>query len=79
MAGEDEFQVDYTATGTEEPPASFTDCHSHSGDMFCVDEDGQDVAVMVDGAADDGGHEGEDDSSGDEPSEENCHFHAGVE
>lgn len=76
MAGDDEFQVDYTATGTEEPPSSFTDCHAHGSDMFCVDEDGEDVAVMVDGAADD---TDEGDGSGDEPSEENCHFHAGVE
>lgn len=73
MAGTDEFQVDYTATGTEEYPASFTDCHTHDSDMFCVDEDGEDVAVLVEEGADEG------DGSGGEPSGENCHFHAGVE
>ncbi|MBE3047224.1 hypothetical protein IMZ48_32815 [Candidatus Bathyarchaeota archaeon] len=77
MAGEDEFEVEYKMTNTEEYPASFTDCHSHGGDMFCVDEEGEDVAVKVGGEE----HEGHEEEGGEEESGggENCHFHAGVE
>lgn len=78
MAGEDEFEVDYSVTNTEEYPASFTDCHAHDSSMYCVDEDGEDVAVNAEGG---GGHDSDDEEShSDHESEgENCHFHAGVE
>ena len=86
MAGEDEFEVKYSVTNTEEYPAKFTDCHSHGSEMFCVDEDGEDVEVMAEGSHSDEeeGHDHEeeghdDEDGGDEHSGQNCHFHAGVE
>lgn len=74
MAGEDEFEVEYSVTNTEDYPASFTGCHSHGSDMFCVDEDGEDVAIKA--GEDEHSHEEEGEEGG---KGENCHFHAGVE
>lgn len=78
MAGEDEFEVDYSITNTEEYPASFTGCHSHGSSLYCVDEDGEDVAVNAEGEGGDDSHDEESDS-GDAHEGQNCHFHAGVE
>lgn len=33
MAGTAEYEVLTTATGTEELPASYTDCHSHGTEL----------------------------------------------
>jgi zinc transporter 1/2/3 len=32
MAGSDEYQIVSEATATEDPPSSYTDCHSHGSD-----------------------------------------------
>lgn len=73
MAGPSEYLVDYTVTNTAEYPAQFTDCHPHAPDLYCVGPDGEDVMVLL------GDEEEDDHGHGDEPAEENCHFHAGVE
>ena len=69
--------MDYDVTNTEEYPSEFTGCHTHGDDMFCIDEDGEDVAVKSEGGGDEG--DGSGDSSGGDHEGKNCHFHAGVE
>jgi zinc transporter 1/2/3 len=83
MGGSTEYLVQYTATGTEEPPAEFTDCHAHDADLFCVAPDGSDVLVSLSGGAaeegqDEHGEHGDEETSA-ESEGETCHFHAGVE
>ncbi|KAL5339520.1 ZIP zinc transporter-domain-containing protein [Aspergillus crustosus] len=62
---------------TGDPPSEFTDCHAHGDTSYCVDANGADVEVVGDlGLATDSTTEEEPAA---EETEENCHFHAGVE
>jgi solute carrier family 39 (zinc transporter), member 1/2/3 len=80
-----EVQVLVTATGSEALPTAYSGCHAHGTEMFCLAPDGREVEVLA-AAAEEEGHdehseeEGHDDHDhAEESSEENCHFHAGVE
>ncbi|KAL6710606.1 high-affinity Zn(2+) transporter zrt1 [Coniothyrium glycines] len=80
MAGTEEYQI-VGPTATEEFQAQYTDCHSHGSELYCVDDAGEDVQVLVEAA------ESEDSSHADEEtaeanpadSSEHCHDHFGVE
>ncbi|RAR10617.1 Zip-domain-containing protein [Stemphylium lycopersici] len=78
MAGEDEYQVS-GPTATEEFQEQYTSCHSHSSGTYCVDDAGEDVQILVDGAEEESHTDeeaaGEDSSGG----ERHCHEHAGIE
>lgn len=67
---------------TGAPPASYTDCHAHDEEQYCVDPDGADVLVLASSAeeehADESGEHDEHDHA-EEEEELDCHFHAGVE
>ncbi|EMD60337.1 hypothetical protein GGP41_008291 [Bipolaris sorokiniana] len=88
MVGEEEYQVS-GPTATEEFQSQYTDCHSHSSGVYCVDNRGEDVKILVDGAGE-GSHSTEGDSHGhgEEPaagsasesgnSGQHCHEHAGI-
>ncbi|USW48516.1 Putative zinc/iron permease [Septoria linicola] len=58
----EEYQLDPTPTG--EIQATYTDCHAHDTTTFCLDADGEEVALL---------------SADAEGGNEQCHFHAGVE
>ncbi|KAL2270774.1 hypothetical protein VTJ83DRAFT_145 [Remersonia thermophila] len=81
MAGTTEYEVHYSVTATQDVPPAFTGCHSHGAEMFCTDPDGEDVAVHVVGAEEDGDDHGGDGDHDDHGSSSGlrCHFHAGVE
>jgi solute carrier family 39 (zinc transporter), member 1/2/3 len=105
MAGAVEYEILTTRTSTDELPSQYTDCHSHSNELYapntacvdgeftdrplryCVDPEGNDVAVRAEGVSSadsdpkEGTHESEDGASGgsEKPGELDCHFHAGVE
>ena len=42
---EEEVFVEATVTG--EPPAQYTDCHSHGEEQFCLGPDGEDVLILA--------------------------------
>ncbi|KXJ97035.1 hypothetical protein Micbo1qcDRAFT_4906 [Microdochium bolleyi] len=44
--GTTEYQVQVPATMTGALPASYTDCHSHGSDTYCVDPKGGDVEIL---------------------------------
>ncbi|KAJ1338094.1 Zinc-regulated transporter [Microdochium nivale] len=90
--GTTEYQVQVPATMTGSLPASFTDCHGHGSDTFCVDPKGGDVEILgyvapsTTGAAG-GSSEGgaaQQSGSGESTSESSgdgnvhCHDHAGI-
>ncbi|KAK4104485.1 Zip-domain-containing protein [Parathielavia hyrcaniae] len=68
-----EYRVDTTATATQDIPPSFTGCHPHGSDTYCLSPSGDDVQVAL--------ASGEDEVDADEAEPEglDCHFHAGVE
>ncbi|KAI5863995.1 Zip-domain-containing protein [Durotheca rogersii] len=83
MYGATELQVVVPATITGELPPTYTDCHSHGSDSYCVGPDGNDVQVLSlpsssSESGDSSGSETNSDSQ-DESAGLNCHFHAGVE
>ncbi|KAJ9130969.1 Zinc-regulated transporter 1 [Pleurostoma richardsiae] len=71
IAGTAEYNVQTTVTATTDVPPEFTGCHSHGSNTYCLDPTGDDVEVTL--STNDASEDTE------EPSEENCHFHAGVE
>ncbi|KAK5659013.1 hypothetical protein OQA88_1100 [Cercophora sp. LCS_1] len=75
LAEATEYIVDTTATATSDVPPAYTSCHSHGLETFCLTPSGDDVQIQL--ATDEADHD--EDSADDEPLEENCHFHAGVE
>lgn len=86
MAGTAEYEVQYTATATEELPAQYTGCHAHGSEMYCFDSTGEEFVVVPEGAeateteSDSHDHSSEGESAESSGSEgQNCHFHAGVE
>lgn len=82
MAGASEFRVQVTPTATDDLPPSYTECHHHEKDMYCVGPNGEDVYVETeeDAAHDDHGHDHDHDHEGEgEEGHQHCHFHAGVE
>lgn len=66
-----EYRVSATVTATQDLPPSYTGCHSHGSDTYCLSPSGDDVQIQLASEEDEG--------SSSEPTEENCHFHAGVE
>jgi len=79
MHGTSEFEVLATATGTEEPPASYTGCHAHgSSELWCLTGDDGEVQLLAEGA-----EAATTPTPAEEPAAEegelNCHFHAGIE
>ena len=90
LADDTEYHVEVTVTATGDVPAQYTDCHAHDAEAyvfwdfsrrrwpvrFCVDEDGQDVALHAEGEDDDEDH---DDEETEAEEGENCHYHAGVQ
>lgn len=78
MAGASEYSVQVTPTATDDLPASYTGCHHHEKNMYCIGPNGEDVYVETeqeeahDEHGQDHGHEGEE-------GHQHCHFHAGVE
>ncbi|KAK1541002.1 ZIP Zinc transporter [Colletotrichum paranaense] len=77
MWGTTEYQVMTTPTNTAASaiPTAFTDCHAHGTETYCLAPNGDDVAIVAEGAE----SSDHDHTSGEEPQGENCHFHAGVE
>lgn len=81
MAGTAEYEMGVTVTSGETLPTAYTDCHTHSGDTYCVDDEGSDVELLVDDSAsstEDSASTTEEDAA-QESQELDCHFHAGVE
>ncbi|KAH6636145.1 hypothetical protein F5144DRAFT_167333 [Chaetomium tenue] len=68
-----EFRVSATVTASSDVPPAYTSCHSHGTDTYCLEPSGDDVQIVNES------EEAEADTGSDEPTEENCHFHAGVE
>ncbi|EOA84555.1 uncharacterized protein SETTUDRAFT_90653 [Exserohilum turcica Et28A] len=85
MADGKEYQVS-GPTATEQFQAQYTDCHSHSSEMYCVDKAGKDVKILTGGASDESHSNGEPHSetpangAADQPQNngQHCHEHAGI-
>ncbi|KAJ5337813.1 hypothetical protein N7452_004541 [Penicillium brevicompactum] len=75
-----EVLVSASSTPTTGIPAQYTGCHTHGSSSYCMDADGNDVLIEEEATAESTDEHSEDDheesSSG---TEQNCHFHAGVE
>jgi hypothetical protein len=54
-------------------------CTNQKYCRYCLDEDGNDVELMLEGAEDTADTATESEDSESESAGENCHFHAGVE
>ncbi|KAI1339352.1 Zip-domain-containing protein [Xylariaceae sp. FL0016] len=81
MYGTEEYQVAATVTATSELPATYTDCHSHGDESFCVGPDGSDVEILgftSEASGEESVADGETESSSSTEGLD-CHFHAGVE
>lgn len=81
MYGTEEYQI-VGPTATEEFQAEYTDCHTHGSETFCVDNAGEDVQVLVEGAAETGTATSDpsaESTTAPAGTGEHCHFHAGVE
>ncbi|RGP78556.1 zinc transporter [Fusarium longipes] len=70
FAGKTEYMVDIKVTATTDVPSQYTDCHSRGADMYCVDSEGEDVAVQAEGA------ESEEEHSHEEGEEGHDHDHS---
>ncbi|RPB02958.1 Zip-domain-containing protein [Choiromyces venosus 120613-1] len=71
-----------TASAGASLPGSYTGCHTHGEETFCVGPNGEDLLIKALSPNDE--HDEHGDEHGDEHDEhkgskENCHFHAGVE
>ncbi|KAI1381275.1 Zip-domain-containing protein [Hypoxylon crocopeplum] len=79
LYGTAELQVVVSATATGEVPPTFTGCHDHGDESFCVGPDGSEVQVL--GLSSENSESGSEDGSNSngENGGQNCHFHAGVE
>ncbi|KAG5942660.1 hypothetical protein E4U53_007200 [Claviceps sorghi] len=83
--GETEYLVQTTPTQTAGLPASYTDCHNHGAELFCIAPNGDDVQVSLpssgaSAAGHTGGNPGGNTGGNESASEhKHCHFHAGVE
>lgn len=47
MVGTTEYLVQTTATATTDLPSSYTGCHSHGSDIYCISPDGDEVQVVL--------------------------------
>ncbi|KAF3935793.1 hypothetical protein ABW19_dt0201767 [Dactylella cylindrospora] len=47
MHDETEFQVLVTPTATQDLPASYTDCHAHATETWCISPDGGEVEIAL--------------------------------
>lgn len=76
MSEEVEVVAEGTATTTS-PPASYTSCHSHGSDTFCLDPAGGEVQVFA--ATAEHAEEDHDHAANGHAENVECHYHAGVE
>ncbi|KAJ5944484.1 hypothetical protein N7516_004652 [Penicillium verrucosum] len=79
-----EVLVSASSTPTTGVPAQYTGCHSHGSESYCMDADGNDVLIQEEGTEAESGtteesHSGHADEKSSSETEQNCHFHAGVE
>ena len=53
MAGSDEYQIvaEASATATQDLPSSYTDCHNHGSDTYCMNPSGGEVQVLGENAS----------------------------
>ncbi|CAI7631509.1 uncharacterized protein N7487_004574 [Penicillium crustosum] len=66
-----------TTTGV---PAQYTGCHSHGSESYCMDADGNDVLIQEEETeAESATTEESNSEESSTETEQNCHFHAGVE
>lgn len=88
MDGVTEYSIHTTPTATTNLPASFTGCHNHGTDLYCIAPDGEEVLAEKEKDAAESspsdhdhehGAEQDHDHSGDAGSNVHCHSHAGVE
>lgn len=88
MDGVTEYSIHTTPTKTANLPASFTGCHNHGTDLYCIAPDGEEVLAEKEKDAAESqpsdhdhehGAEQDHDHSGDAGSNVHCHSHAGVE
>ncbi|KAH7409898.1 ZIP zinc transporter-domain-containing protein [Phaeosphaeria sp. MPI-PUGE-AT-0046c] len=82
MVGTDEYQI-VGPTRTQDFQAQYTDCHTHPGSgLYCVDNAGEDVKILVDTQEASGHDESPDghNHASEEPAGagEHCHDHAGI-
>ncbi|KAK3295549.1 uncharacterized protein B0H64DRAFT_148401 [Chaetomium fimeti] len=66
-----EYRVLVTVTATADLPPMYTGCHPHDSVTYCLTPSGDDAQLQSESE--------EAEAGADEPTEENCHFHAGVE
>ncbi|KAI1653687.1 Zip-domain-containing protein [Daldinia decipiens] len=78
LYGTTELQVVVPATATSEIPPTYTGCHTHGGESFCLAPNGSDVEVLGLNSEDPANHSEEGDAHS-ESVGQTCHFHAGVE
>ncbi|CAI7641889.1 unnamed protein product [Penicillium discolor] len=79
-----EVLVSATSTPTTGVPAQYTGCHSHGSESYCMDADGNDVLIQEEETEAESGtteesHSEHDHEESSSETEQNCHFHAGVE
>ncbi|KAJ9481035.1 hypothetical protein VN97_g12476 [Penicillium thymicola] len=79
-----EVLVSASSTPTTGVPAQYTGCHSHGSESYCMDADGNDVLIQEEGTEAESGtteesQSGNADEKASSETEQNCHFHAGVE
>ncbi|KAI1206121.1 Zip-domain-containing protein [Annulohypoxylon truncatum] len=79
LHGTTELQVVVPTTTTAEIPPSYTGCHGHDDEYFCVAPDGSDVQVIGFNSGSSTGVDSEEGSTNNGSGGQNCHFHAGVE
>ncbi|KAH6850108.1 hypothetical protein B0I37DRAFT_413531 [Chaetomium sp. MPI-CAGE-AT-0009] len=70
-----EYRVVVTATASSDVPPMYTGCHTHGTDTYCLTPSGDDAQILTESEEAEAGSG----SGSSEPTEENCHFHAGVE
>lgn len=52
MAGTTEYLVQATVTATTGLPSSYTGCHNHGSDTYCISPDGDEVQIVLAAEAD---------------------------
>ncbi|KAI0595424.1 hypothetical protein F4775DRAFT_375687 [Biscogniauxia sp. FL1348] len=82
--GTTELEIVVPATATSDIPASYTDCHTHGTESYCVGPDGSDVEVLGlenESSSTEDEHDHTEEATATETASagESCHFHAGVE
>ncbi|KAM3431523.1 hypothetical protein NHJ13734_007266 [Beauveria thailandica] len=76
MHGTTEYLMQTTPTQTSDLPASFTGCHNHGADLYCIAPDGNEVMAKGEGSTEPAGDK---DNTSEAGGNVHCHSHAGVE